>query len=217
MMMLLQRVRWYLTKIFQEIIDIIRLKRLRKNICAKIRNYLNMHPIALRYLLNYLSLFKQSSAKKSVLLRFCGANIGENCYIGDDVFILTPQNLTVEDYCGIGDNSILQCWNEIAIRKYSFCAANCLFVSGSHNTMDYTNLENQNIEIGRGCWIGTNSTIMGGCRVMNGCIIGAGTVLRSGEYPAFSIIAGVPGKIIKQRLCAEVIEQPVRYSIEELL
>ena len=201
-------------KLFQDIIDIVRLKSVKK--------YLNENPIALRMLLNIFSLFpNHGNELKISLLRYLGASIGNNVGIGDNVYIYLPKNLVLEDYVGIADNTVMRCWNKVQIEKYTFLAINSVFIPGSHNTYDYDNLPDQNIRIGKGCWIGANCTIMGGVNLENGCIVGAGSVLRRGRYERMSIIAGVPAKIIKKRECADIVNQPtlllpIKYPKEEL-
>ena len=132
------------------------------------------------------------------------------------IYIYNPKNLQLDDFSSLPDNAILRCWNKIHIGKYSFPATGCVFVSGSHRTDNYENLDNQEIYIGKGCWIGTNCTILGGAKLNNGCIVGAGSVLLGKEYPSFSIIAGCPGKVIKKRTPSKIINIPTTYNIEEL-
>ena len=48
------------------------------------------------------------------------------------------------------------------------------------------------------CWVGSNVTFLDGVRVGRGCVIAAGTIVR-GEIPAYSVVAGVPGRVIKSR------------------
>ena len=180
-------------------------------------NYLNSNPIALKFIMNFLSLFsKHGNNMKISLLRFCGAEIGEHVGIGDNVYIFQPKYLTLEDYVGIADNTVMRCWDRVHIGKYTFLAINSVFIPGGHRTDNYENLTGQNIHIGKGCWIGANCTIMGGSIVNNGCIIGAGTVLLGKEYPEFSIVAGSPGKIIKKRTPPETMTIPTKYNIDEL-
>lgn len=52
--------------------------------------------------------------------------------------------------------------------------------------------------IGDNCWIGAKATILDGTSIGSGCIIAAGAVV-SGTFPDYSIIGGVPAKIIKMR------------------
>ena len=55
------------------------------------------------------------------------------------------------------------------------------------------------VEIGKNCWIGAKATILDGTIIGDNCVVAAGAVVR-GEFPANSIIGGVPAKIIKMRI-----------------
>ena len=48
------------------------------------------------------------------------------------------------------------------------------------------------------CWIGLNVVIMPGTVLGRGCVVGANSVVK-GSFGDFSIIGGVPGKLIKYR------------------
>jgi len=48
------------------------------------------------------------------------------------------------------------------------------------------------------CWVGANVTFLGGAKIGRSSIVGAGAVVR-GEFPPFSVIAGVPARIIRSR------------------
>jgi acetyltransferase-like isoleucine patch superfamily enzyme len=54
------------------------------------------------------------------------------------------------------------------------------------------------IVVGDDVWVGANATILKGAHIGDGCIVGAGAVVSKGEYPAGSIIAGNPAKILKR-------------------
>ena len=58
--------------------------------------------------------------------------------------------------------------------------------------------------IGSDVWIGSRVTIMGGVNVGHGCTIAAGAVVTK-DIPPYSIVGGVPAKIIKYRFQEEVI------------
>jgi acetyltransferase-like isoleucine patch superfamily enzyme len=51
------------------------------------------------------------------------------------------------------------------------------------------------IKIGDRCFIGARSMLLPGTTMGDRCIVGAGAVCK-GEYPAGSVIAGVPGKVV---------------------
>lgn len=60
------------------------------------------------------------------------------------------------------------------------------------------------------CWVGSNVTFLDGAHVGRGCVIAAGTVVR-GTIPEYSVVAGVPGRIVKSRkpqASAEVSSKP---------
>jgi acetyltransferase-like isoleucine patch superfamily enzyme len=52
--------------------------------------------------------------------------------------------------------------------------------------------------IGAGVWLGANVTVLGGSRIGEGCVVGAGSVVR-GELPPFSVAAGVPARVLRMR------------------
>lgn len=51
--------------------------------------------------------------------------------------------------------------------------------------------------IGRNCFIGSGARILAGTTLGEQCVVGANAVVR-GTFPPYSVIAGVPGRIIKQ-------------------
>jgi carbonic anhydrase/acetyltransferase-like protein (isoleucine patch superfamily) len=64
--------------------------------------------------------------------------------------------------------------------------------------------------------IGMGSIILSGAEIGEGCIIAAGAVVKEREViPPFSLVAGVPGKIIKT--LSEDVIQKIRSSAEEYI
>lgn len=54
------------------------------------------------------------------------------------------------------------------------------------------------IKIGRDVWIGSGSKILDGVTIGDGSVIGAGSVVTK-SIPPFSVVVGVPARVIKQR------------------
>lgn len=65
--------------------------------------------------------------------------------------------------------------------------------------------ENEHVKIGNDVWIGANVIILDGITVGNGAIIGANSVVNK-DVPPFSIVGGVPAKLIKKRFEENIIE-----------
>lgn len=59
--------------------------------------------------------------------------------------------------------------------------------------------------IGNDVWIGMNSSIMGGVKIGDGAIIGSHALVTK-DVPPYSIVGGVPARIIKYRFEQEVID-----------
>lgn len=58
--------------------------------------------------------------------------------------------------------------------------------------------EYERVVIGHDVWIGARAMIMGGVRIGNGAIIGAGAVVTR-DVPAYAVVGGVPAKLIRYR------------------
>ena len=63
--------------------------------------------------------------------------------------------------------------------------------------------EHQPVIIGSDVWIGARSTILGGIKVGNGAVIGAGSVVTK-DVPAHAVVAGVPARVIRYRFDEEL-------------
>lgn len=192
-------------KIFQAIVDTIRLK--------KLKFALTYNPLLLEIVLNIYHLL---GFNKTKLLRYLGCNCPDNVNIGSNFHLRNPPSLELGKHCYFGDNNQISCYTKINIGKYTFFSHNCCLISGTHSTTDFSDIgENQEINIGSGCWIGASVTILGGVTIGKGSIIGAGSLVNK-DIPPYSIAVGNPCKVIKKREPAQIIKQPTTYDISEL-
>lgn len=53
------------------------------------------------------------------------------------------------------------------------------------------------VSIGSGTWLGANSVVLPGVHLGRNCVVAAGTVVRPGAYADHSVIAGIPGKVVR--------------------
>jgi len=53
------------------------------------------------------------------------------------------------------------------------------------------------VSIGSGSWIGHGAIILPGAQIGEHVVIAAGAVVTAGEYPDFSVLAGVPARVVR--------------------
>jgi len=142
-----------------------------------------------------------------------GISFGENVSIGKYTTIECSgtlkeigKGLIVGNNVGLGTHGFFGCAGGIEIGNDTIFGN---FVSMHSENHNYSNTEipirlqgvnRSGIIIGDDCWIGAKATILDGARIGNGCIVAAGAVVTKGEYPDYSILGGVPAKIISSRL-----------------
>ena len=159
-------------------------------------------------------------------LRLGGA--GKNLFFGKNVkFLRNPKNIFLGNNIVINDNCIICPTNKnakIEIGNWSSLNYNCLIfassyirigndcmlapyvylVDSNHGIKKGTLLRKQPmtskpIIIGNDVWIGAGVKILAGVKIGDGSIIGAGAVVTK-DIPKNSIAAGVPAKVIKERV-----------------
>ena len=64
-------------------------------------------------------------------------------------------------------------------------------------------------------WIGQNATILSGVHIGQGAIVAAGGVVTH-DVPPYSIVGGVPAKVIRYRFSGSVIEKLLRIDYGNL-
>lgn len=67
-------------------------------------------------------------------------------------------------------------------------------------------MEEKEVVIGNDVWIGTRVIILPGVTIGDHSIIGAGAVVTK-SFPDYSIIGGVPAKLIKSRISSNHSDQ----------
>ena len=81
-------------------------------------------------------------------------------------------------------------------------------IIGKHiiDVKDEEKLPNQDapVIIEDGCWLGANITILKGVTLGRGSVVAAGAVVTK-SFPPYSIVGGVPAKLIKMRFSPEQI------------
>ena len=143
---------------------------------------------------------------RDILTAHFGDKVGSYSY-GD---ILTPGLLPrgskVGAWCSVGTGLIVRRRDHPVDRTIM----HAFFYNSQVGVIskDTIGLEADNpLEIGNDVWIGDRVTILSGCKVIgNGAVLAAGSVVTK-DVPAYSIVGGVPAKVLKKRFDAERIEE----------
>jgi len=110
--------------------------------------------------------------------------IGNKVSINDGCYITSLFSITIGESTSIGEYTSIRDYNH----KFD----------DVHVTIKNQDYYGAPIEIGKDCWIGRGCIILPGVIIGDGAVIGANSVV-SKDVPAYSVVAGVPAKVIKMR------------------
>lgn len=134
------------------------------------------------------------------ILDSCGkdVNIEKGVYIGDG------RNIKVGSYSSLGVNCRIN--QNVEIGNYVMMGHDVIIMTHSHKYKDcnvpmvlQAPAPIKKVVIEDDVWIGHRVIILPGVKVGKGSIIGAGAVVTK-DVPTYSIVGGVPAKIIRSRI-----------------
>lgn len=138
-------------------------------------------------------------------------SIGKCSYIGPNCRI----NARIGRYCSIGPSvKTVEAAHELKFLSTSPVfvsnAKQCGFSFSDNNICDECNYVDKEkgiaVDIGNDVWIGENVLIKGGIRIGDGAVIAMGAVVTRDVAP-FTVVGGIPAKVIKRRFDVEVAEK----------
>lgn len=157
-------------------------------------------------------------------------HIGSNCMIGAGVTLAVGMPTEVypagcEPVIEIGDRTTIgkDCWfvarHSIVLEQDVTIAPNVYFTDHNHTYADpwlpvgQQVLQGDETRVGAGTWIATNAVVLPGARIGRNCTVAAGAVVR-GEIPDHSVVAGVPGRVVRRWTREEGWQPPFTSPIE---
>src|SRR5918992_3095361 len=134
-----------------------------------------------------------------------GILIGNGVFIGRNT-ILSCKNgdIVIDDHANLGFNCEIFSASRVRVGKSILMAAYTYLVGGDHlyDRTDIPVLEQgrtaRGIDVDDHVWLGAHVVVTDGARVGRDAIIGAGAVV-VGDVPEFSVAAGIPAKVIRDR------------------
>lgn len=136
------------------------------------------------------------------------ARIGKGTNIHPTTIIREGEYVTIGEHCLINHNNLIQAGKSkagsITIGNYVHTGTNVVMLGFNHGfyTRDIPTKKKDYMDapivIGDDVWIGTGVVILAGVTIGKGAIIAAGAVVNK-DVPAYTIVGGVPAKVIKER------------------
>lgn len=150
------------------------------------------------------------------------ASCGHHVRIGRKSSFSGIENISVGNYSILSANTrILTTRAKVKIGNYAMLGAGLRIISGNHridvlgkymydvHDADKTSDDDLDVIIEDDVWAGEGVIIMKGVTVGHGAVIAAGAVVTK-DVPPYSIVGGVPAKVIKMRFTPEEIEEHER-------
>lgn len=148
---------------------------------------------------NYLAMFI-----RFICMKNCAKSCGENVAIFSNVYLFNVQNFEIGNNVSIHPMCYIDASGGISIGDDVSIAHSVTIMSEEHKYTDINvNIKDQGCiykktTIENNVWIGAGCRILAGAYIETGSIIAAGAVVKN-RVKAYSIVGGVPAKMIKQR------------------
>lgn len=123
--------------------------------------------------------------------------------------------LRIGNRCVIGRGSHIVAHHSIEIGDDVFTGP-YVYVTDQNHSYDDTEIPvgrqwpaNASVRIGPGSWLGTGAVILPGAIIGRNVVVAAGAVVR-GKVPDYSVVGGVPAKVIREYVAGEGWAAPAR-------
>lgn len=175
----------------------------------------------------YRAIYKMRGKTKTLIYRIFLESIikrsfescGEKVRIGQKSSFSGIENISIGNYSSLGsDTRILTTRAKVKIGSYVMFGPAVTIVSGDHRSdiigkymNEITDSEKRpeddlDVVIEDDVWVGTSAIILKGVTIGRGSIIAAGALITK-DVPPYSIVGGVPARVIKMRFTPEEIKR----------
>lgn len=158
---------------------------------------------------------------RSTMWGFKPKNFKKHIYVMPGVIFENYRQMEIGSYVFINHHTNFSTPHGMKIGDYVMIGPYCFFGSVHHEFDDYKTPmifqkpEIRPINIEDDVWIGANVTVLGGVTIGRGSIVAAGAVVTKDVEP-FSIVGGVPAKLIRYRFDEDTIREASKQNFKGL-
>lgn len=147
-----------------------------------------------------------------------GITIGDDCFIGrNSILSCKDGDIELGDRANVGFNCNIMSTSRVRVGRDNLISAYTYLVGGGNYDLDRVDIpinkslredRARGIRLDDNVWIGAHSIVLDGVSVGYGSAVAAGAVV-SKDMPAWSIAAGVPASVVRQRpIAADAAREP---------
>lgn len=140
-----------------------------------------------------------SHALRNLKYRFFGIKIGKGSTFHMWANFFYPKNIVIGEDTIVGDHAFLDGRDRLTIGNHTDIASSVMIYNSEHDlSKEYFSAIIAPVTIGDYVFIGPRVTIMPGVKIGNGAVVAGGAVVTKDVDP-FTIVGGVPAKLIGER------------------
>lgn len=152
------------------------------------------------FMIHLVSLHVPVYSIRKLVFQFAGVKIGKGTTIHMGCKFFDPSGVSIGNDTKIGDRAFLDGRAKLKIGSHVDIASEVMIYNSEHDINDkYFRAKEEMVEIEDYAFIGPRVIILPGVKVGLGAVLAAGAVITK-NVPNFTIVAGIPGKIIGERV-----------------
>lgn len=175
------------------------------NLKSRLKNFAVCSFESISYLIFFLPRHKIFNYPKKLFLLSLGSKVGKQVTFYPGIKLSPGSKLKLGDHVDLAWNVIITSGGGVSIGDRTLVGYGTRILSTNHvipsqkGRIFDSGHEKKPVTIHNDVWIGANCTIVAGVTIGEGAVIAAGSVVTKDVLP-FSIVGGVPAKIIKERI-----------------
>lgn len=170
-----------------------------KYILGLLINFFNPAVSILAWIDNKSSVDRKAKVNRSA--KIFHSTIGRYSYVGKRSSLV---NAEVGAFCSIAPDVCVGMGTHDLAKLSTSPLFTEKYNGTGHSWVEQTPFPFEKVIVGNDVWIGERTMIMGGKKVGDGAVIGAGAVVTK-DVPPYAIVGGVPAKVIRYRFPDEII------------